>query len=291
MPRSLETKGLWNSIKEGDHAPDRLRQLITFEDTKSIQGICRVMVRTHLNRTGIGRVSRKTDKTRGNTDKTLSPRVLGPFETAFNPKTLVAWPSLVDAWLDFAHTPEGQGLFDDCDLRSLEKLRDLPREALNDRGQCRDLNIHDNWRQLVRGVHSGLNYLARDEFDATLVWERVNKASQSVEGIDALISEFSQVEGYGRALAGSFLADLGGEQFVKTDTHVKAGVAAFLHLDKAKVFDRHAFLVIQNTAKELGITPRAVDKIMYLGGSGNWYLLGQRQENEFLQLLRRIGHR
>jgi hypothetical protein len=127
------------------------------------------------------------------------------------------------------------------------------------------------------------------------VWARINEASQSPDSVQKLILEVkTYVREYGQALAGSFLADLGGEQFVKTDTHVKGAVSAFL--DTEQVDDRRAFEVIRKAAEKHGITPRAIDKIMYLGGSGKWYLLGfqdglqQRStKSEFLERLRRAG--
>jgi hypothetical protein len=86
----------------------------------------------------------------------------------------------------------------------------------------------------------------------------------------------TNIREYGTALAGSFLADLGSDHFVKIDTHVKDAVAAWLLKDKEKVRNSEAFGMIRDTALKHKIAPRSIDKIMYLGGSGRWYLGGLR---------------
>jgi hypothetical protein len=303
MPLRIETQGLRDLIRQGNHSPRRLREFMAFEDTKSIQGICRVMVRTHLNRSGLGFVSRGEKK---DTDKSLSRRVLGPFETDFKPTELVEWNGLLTAWLDFAQAciergdvaPKGEALFSECDIRSLVNLEKLAPDERADRRKWNH-EIHNNWGRLVLGVHSGLNYLNRFYgLKADRLWSRIKEASQSVEGVEALMMEVQRnIREYGTALAGSFLADLGSDRFVKIDTHVKDAVAACLQKDKEQVRNSEAFEIIRNTALEHKIAPRSIDKIMYLGGSGRWYLVDLRNsqppkaKREFLDCLRRFSSR
>jgi hypothetical protein len=165
MPLRIDTEGLWDLIPEGNHSSRRLREFMVFEHTQSIQGICRVMVRTHLNRNGLGFVSRG-EKT--NADKTLSRRVLGPFESDFKPTELVDWDRLLKTWLHFAQgciergdvAPNGEALFSERDIHSLVNLEKLSPEGAANRRKW-DHQIHNNWARLVLGVHSGLNYLNR----------------------------------------------------------------------------------------------------------------------------------
>jgi hypothetical protein len=151
MPLRIDTEGLWESILEGNHSPRHLRGFMSFEDTQSIRGICRVMVRTHLNRSGLGFVSRgeKTDA-----DKTLSRRVLGPFASGFEPTELLEWNRLLNTWLQFAQgcieqgdlAPNGEALFSELDIRSLKNLKTrLKKRPIVGNGTIEFITTGDDW--------------------------------------------------------------------------------------------------------------------------------------------------
>jgi len=263
-----------------------------FEPTRSIQGIFRVMVRTHLNRNGIGFVSRSEGDLRNSKGKTLSPRVLGPFDDNCNPVQLSEWSALLDAWLLYADRCPYPQLFNNEDPRSIEKLKSIdPKVYYNAKEWKNKYDIHNNWANLALGVYDGLNYLNQFyEFDPHRLWSRIDSASQSYEGVDKLIEEVeTNIRGYGSTLAGSFLADLGSAQFIKTDAHVMDSVAELLKV--RSVTKQTAFSVVRELAHRHTLSPRAMDKMMYLGCSGNWYLVGrehkgqQAAKKEFLNIL------
>jgi hypothetical protein len=290
----VNTEGLRSALIRRSGA-NELREFITFEDTHSIQGICRVMARTHLNRIGVGFVSR------GETDKTQAKRVLGLFPYNRNPHDLVGWQALISAWVEFAEKSindnssfsNESSRFNCEDLISLKNLSKLPPEKIYDAKN--HPGIHNNWAKVVVGVHTGLEYLSRYYgLDANRLWKKIDEASMSIQGVKNLTEEAArEITEYGQALAGNFFADLGGERFVKVDVHVRDSITAFL---KKKVSDDVAFEIIQRTSEVHGITPRAVDKIMYLACSSNLYLIGyrpppdvqQKQKERFLNFLRSL---
>lgn len=295
MHQYVNKEGLYSALIHRSGASE-LREFITFENTRSIQGICRVMARNHLNRSGVGFVSR------GETDKTQAKRVLGLFPYNCNPHNLVGWKALTSAWVEFAERSiddnsflgNKSARFDHADIISLTNLSKLPPEKI-----CTAKNnpeiIHNNWAKVVVGVHTGLEYLSKFYgLDANRLWNKIDEASMSIQGTKELMKEAEkEITEYGQALAGNFFADLGGERFVKVDVHVRDSIAAFLKKKPNEVSDNLAFEIIQRTSVVNGITPRAIDKIMYLAGSANLYLIDyrlskgrQEQKNKFLNFLR-----
>ena len=93
---------------------------------------------------------------------------------------------------------------------------------------------------------------------------------------------------YGYALAGSLFGDLGSPHFVKDDTHVREGINVIfkgLNNPEARV------KALIESAHNIGVHPRVLDKILYLGGSGNLYLIGIKlkiSKAKFLQKLNEI---
>jgi hypothetical protein len=289
MPLHVDYNGLRNALLT--HG-EELRQFIVFENTRIIQGICRVMVRTHLNRQGIGYVSR------GENNKTQARRVLGLFHSDFNPELLVGWNALLNAWIKFGKESidKGDALFNTVDIESLTNLSNIDPQQLGNATHIQ--GVHNNWAKIVLGVYSGLNYLSCTYgLDADRIWQRIDAASQSSQGVRQLMNEAAlNVNQYGKALASSFFADLGGAQFIKADVHVKSAIAAFLKIDAQKVTDNLAFDMLHETADRYDVSPRAIDKIMYLGGSANLYFFGapptrkqqQSQKTRFLCDLRHV---
>jgi len=294
MPIKVDKVAMTRALQDGETL-QQLRQYISFEDTKTAAGICRVMVRTHLNRSGINFVSR------GFSSKTLAERVMVTFPVGLDPRRLVTWKALTSNWLEFAKIARGQGtrdekgkvLFSDEDIASLERLSEIEGESYR---SARDTaGIHNNWARLVTGVYTGMTYLEkRHGFDADRVWEGINEASKSAKTARNLVKEASRsIDEYGPTLAGSFFADLGASRFVKDDVHVVASIAAMMGVDTRDVRSEFAFNVMQNSADVHGVTPRAVDKVMYLACSTNLYLFNFRldqsqaglEKSKFLQFL------
>ena len=79
------------------------------------------------------------------------------------------------------------------------------------------------------------------------------------------------IPGYGYALAGSFLADLGGSSFVKDDTHVEDCMTA---ISKNLNTPEKRVEAVIKSAKAFNTEPRFIDKVMYIAGSGNLPLIG-----------------
>ena len=291
MPIRIQEGEIHNVLQQGSADAATLRACILFEDTRTIEGICRVMARTQLNRSGVGYVSR------GEKPKTLTRRVLGLFEQSDDLRRLIDWEPLLDHWLAFAEASRQRGdrtcggeiLFSDCDITALRLLREDPTT-------CRLRGAHDNWIKVVTGIHSGFKYLSSEPFGfrAENVWARMDDAAGSFESIKTLLSEAShEVEQFGMALAGSFFADLGHHDFVKTDVHVVDSVAAYLRKDR--ISEREALKFVFEAAAASDMSPRALDKLLYIGGSGKFYLVGinasqpKDQKRAFLHHLRSCG--
>lgn len=271
MPWSVNYESIRKSLLEQGAG---LRQHITFENTQTIQGICRVMVRTHLNRQGVSYVSRR-ELSNPDINRTQVQRVLGLFSGEFEPDLFLDWHSLLSKWITFgleSRRDSGDAIFSEMDIHSLKQLANLDSNRLSEAKRMK--SIHNNWAKVVLGIHSGMNYLhSFYGLNADRVWERINEASQSPQGVRALMREAQlHVKEYGPALAGSFFADLGGKSFIKADVHVKDAIGAVFDIDSKKVADDFAFDVLQKTAEKYNVSPRAVDKVMYLAGSANLYL-------------------
>lgn len=294
MPIRVNTLGLTRALSEGKTA-NQLREFLTLEKTETAQGIARVLVRTHLNRTGINFVSR------GATEKTLSERVMGlfPEDENFELEELSTWTGLTQKWLAFANksleeeNSEGNAkrLFEEDDLKSLRLLSNLNEE--NYRSCLQDKSIHNNWAKLLTGVYSGLKHL-NDEYghDPDRIWEAIDEASQTVDGVKDLIeSTRKEVDQFGEALAGSFFADLGAAQFIKTDVHVVDSVVAFTGRSQHWAKQGGAFDLLHRSAKAHGVTPRAIDKLMYISCSSNLYLFDYANDDKdkFMKFLKEKG--
>lgn len=294
MPLDVDSEKMTDALRQGASVSD-LRKFITFENTDSISGICRVMVRTHLNRSGINYVSR------GFAKKTKAKRVMGLFPVGFDPTPLVSWEGLTSAWLAFAtdekheHVKDepGKALFSKVDIDSLKRLSEVKFVDLE--SLKKDSLIHNNWARLLAGVHTGLKHLD-DQYalDRTRVWEQIKEASTCADGVHQLIKKTSKsIVEYGPTLAGSFFADLGGASFVKDDVHVRDSIAAFAGKTAGEVKGKYAFDVIQKSAAHFKVTARAIDKVMYLACSGNFYLFdfklekpeAQKYKKQFICLL------
>ncbi|MFA4910387.1 MAG: hypothetical protein WC649_05020 [Desulfobacteria bacterium] len=273
-----QLKDIREKIVKGDKLDDVCKELY-LENTKSKRGMFRVLARTHLNRSGINHVSM------GHFDKTSCPRILNFIDTIdLEQDAEKIQRELIANWLKFAENHRGtefsnEGLdYNDKAYHALKTLNDASGREIN----CnlmetnvtapklsKELEIDLGWCRIVSGIMTGLNYLNFREWD---LYDQVSKTDLSYENIHKLIKECQKnVSEYGYALAGSFLADLGGPSFVKDDTHVKACMYAIS--DNLDTPEKRVKAVIES-AHSVGVQPRILDKIMYIAGSGNLYLIG-----------------
>ncbi|MDN7135348.1 hypothetical protein [Pseudidiomarina terrestris] len=254
---------------------DEVEDKLTFEPTKTIRGVIRVMVRTHLNRQGVGHVSR------GSADKTLAKRVLLPFENDFDYQKMLDHDYFAEQWEEAleAHPAE----YDEIDRQSIAGLRKLRGGQRTNARVAKHLGIHDNWAKVFTGIYSGLQFLDNNyHFNAEALWSDMNACENDIEATKRLVKKVQTgIHQYGEALAGSFLADLGHAGFVKPDTHVISSVAAMC--GRESVPSQSAVDYVYKLAETLSMEPRAVDKLFYLGCSGKLYLynLGMKNPRQF----------
>ena len=130
-----------------------------------------------------------------------------------------------------------------------------------------------------------MQYLQTNDWNT---FEQANRNSLSYKEIHKLTKDYQQnICEYGYALSGSFLADLGSPFFVKDDTHVRSCMIALGHIG---TIEERVESVIR-FANELNISPRILDKLMYIACSGNLYLLGiklphaRKSKEEFISYL------
>lgn len=261
-----------------------IKPKIPLEDASTHKGMFRVLVRTRMNSSGINNVSR------GNSDggKTLSPRILNFTETLdldhqYTPEELVS------EWLKYAKSVAVNATagaeYEDRDIAALGRLKyaldqkncdedirlRLSPYKLNERfNSGKEINGFYGWVAIVATVATGLRFLQGNR------WRIYAEATQNPrldhDHVNALINTVKRrVLGFQYALAGSYLADMGGVRFVKDDTHVRAfGVASDPALRDARA--RVQFVFTQ--AEKCGVSPRALDKLMYMAGSGHMPLIG-----------------
>jgi|SaaInlV_120m_DNA_4_1040238.scaffolds.fasta_scaffold06601_1 hypothetical protein len=261
---------------------DEVAKATTLEDTSSKKGMLRVMVRTHLNRSGISDVSK------GYKDKTRSPRILNFIDTIspeINPRE--SQIKLINNWFEFAinerNNKDASLQYDDDAIDSLKalkeaysnnKIQDIFKYNTADKlykelHQKNKIDHRLNWYRIILGIFSGLNYLNSRNWD---LYEQATKENLSYREVDALIQKTQKViPGYGYALAGSFLADLGGSSFVKDDTHVEDCMTA---ISKNLNTPEKRVEAVIKSAKAFNTEPRFIDKVMYIAGSGNLPLIG-----------------
>jgi hypothetical protein len=237
---------------------------LVFERTKTIRGVIRVLVRTHLNRQGIGHVSR------GSSDKTLAKRVLLPFENDFDYLRQLTPACFAECWQQAVEIYPEQ--YDRIDRASIEGLKFLTHEQLQSSKLVKQIGIHDNWAKIFTGIYTGLHFLNNEyQLDADKLWLDMDKCANDSDAAQRLVNKFQKnVHQFGKALAGSFLADLGHDGFVKPDTHVISSIAALNNTES--VSQKFAIEQVYELSKQLGLSPRLIDKIFYIGCSGKLYL-------------------
>ena len=299
MPNMNQSKleSIKNLILDGASISDLLENLV-LEESSTKRGMFRVMLRTHLNRAGINDVSM------GGDNKTLSPRVLEPFESLdfdSSIRDLSAQITVLEKFEQYASAhravPDDARRFSESAYSSVVCITNFAR-AENDllryssaRSLVKDSGCSLNWARFLLGVLTGLMFLQQAN------WSPYNDANDSELDAAKIIELISicqsSIAEYGTALAGSFYADLGGGRFVKDDTHVRMCVEALGIVNRGP--EQRVAWVIEE-ADRLGVAPRILDKIFYTAGSGKLNLVGVEFENpraakrEFIDFLSKLSH-
>lgn len=299
MSKMVETEkyDIKQQIIEGNNLENIISN-IKFEDTNTKEGMRRVMARTHLNRSGMNHVSM------GHHEKTLSPRVLDFVDSLpIDIDSTSDQNTILEEWYKYAlsnsiRSETSEALFhDERAIKTLEYILtecstnnynllsgNLSAPATVKLFRAKGIDVDLGWTRIILGVLSGLSYLKKRNWD---VYKLGNTQPLSYGEIDAYTKNCQEnIVEYGYALAGSFFADLGSKYFVKDDTHVRA----FTQILSGEINSpKKRVQTVIESAFHFNLAPRVIDKLMYLGGSGNFYLAGvkitnsQEMKNNYLK--------
>jgi hypothetical protein len=176
---------------------------------------------------------------------------------------------LCDHYLKVAH--DCRGIFPQKDVDSFTRSQKLGNKLLSIKAtEASDFGIMQGWLKVLKGMSSGISYLKGFNMDAGKFLAHVSSASTTYQGTLSLLKEYRTIPEVGKALAPNFFGDLGFKEFCKPDTHVCKIVSGIDKKDynEQQVFDRMIVL-----SKNSGVAPRQLDKVFYLAGSGNFYLV------------------
>jgi len=273
-------------LLESNSCEEDVQRAIKFENVATLAGRLRVLVRTHLNRSGINHISQ------GYWEKTLSPRILNFTDSLSLDVDLAAIQNTLPVrWLEFAQMhQDGTDKSRYHDARALRTLGTLCSrqdelfrfiETSPGKPSAPKLvqkfgtsNIDLGWCRIMLGVMSGLKFLKETHTDVLRIISRDTLAYKEIHQLTKDCQ--NNISEYGYALAASFLADMGSAFFVKDDTHVRDCMSALY--PGMRTAESRVERVIHE-ANLIGLTPRALDKLMYLPCSGNLYLLGLKLQN------------
>lgn len=270
---------------QNDRPIEEASRLLSFECTRSMAGIARVLARTHINSQGVGRVRR------GARWPVQSYRVLGLFDEIHDSDSLRRWfdhRELMADWLMLARNNQDTATDEDRrfaqeDIEALNRLLNLtPEEARNRRLPLREKlgAIGENWGRVALGLHTGLLYLnQRFDFDSVAVWDAVDSATDAHSVEQLCLDAARHITHFGAALAPSFFADLGSTEFVKPDVHVIDSVSAALNL-ATEANPALAIATVRRIATQVGCSPRRIDKLMYFACSGKFFLAGMELDKK-----------
>lgn len=146
------------------------------------------------------------------------------------------------------------------------------------------------WPQFCQSVIESAHFLKSFE-TADKFYEWADFFANDTKAKPALPLMISiEISGIGFPLACDFLKELGFVEYGKPDVHLKDIFKALNIIDpneKSVIKQDYATLkVIDRIAKENKETPYAVDKVFWLIGSGNFYLIGKsigRQKQKFIE--------
>ncbi len=260
---------------------ERLAHAVEFEDLTDFGGILRVFARTLLNRAGISDILRGQAAPDAGLRRHIIPRVsrvLDAMTAALDHQDLTNYDTLLAVIEAAAMThvdQDGPQGFLAQDLSTIEALRregvGTTAQAVGDVAQLCGLQ---GWVKWTRGLYSGIRWLSEvsemdlERFRAT-VQASIDGAEGGPLGLGGDLA--GSVQEMGLALAMSFFGDLGNPQFAKPDRHVVRALRAY---DGARLSARQAFERLVLHSNQAGVSPRELDKVLYLAGSGNFYLTG-----------------
>lgn len=137
-----------------------------------------------------------------------------------------------------------------------------------------DIDVKQNyWVIFSKGALDSASFLSAFSTADELAKEFSHFAESETfcAGLPMLLA--SEIHGYGFPLACDFLKECGWTQYSKADVHTKK---ILQHLGLSDGTDYETFKAMQIIAKHVDQTPYAVDKHIWLIGSGDLYNQGQR---------------
>ena len=167
-------------------------------------------------------------------------------------------------------------------------LKDI-KERLNPSGQFRT-TTKSLWTQFAQAVIDSAHFLK--SFDsAENFYEWANFFASDIRAKPALPLMISiEITGIGFPLACDFLKELGYVEYGKPDVHLKDIFKALKiidHNERNAIKQDYATLkAIDRIANSNNVTSYAVDKVFWLIGSGNFYVIGKnigRQKQNFIE--------
>ena len=210
-----EKDDIKRQIIDGDSLENIIAN-IRFESTSTKEGMRRVMVRTHLNRSGMNHVSM------GHYEKTLSPRILNFVDSlAIDLDITKDQNEILKQWHEYALRNSIRSETSDAlihDERAIKTLESMVTECsknnynlLSDNlsapatvklFRAKGLDVDLGWTRIILGVLSGISYLKKRNWD---VYTLGNTQPLSYNEIHAYTKSCQeQIVEYGYALAGSF---------------------------------------------------------------------------------------
>lgn len=136
-------------------------------------------------------------------------------------------------------------------------------------------NSQNLWVQYARTVVSAAEFLQKfDDLEAFSSFvEPFYTTEYTRVSLPLLLSE--EIDGFGFALACSFLKENGYPEFIKSDVHIKGMFRALGLSDVGSEFD--VFIDVIRFSQRIDELPYRVDKLFWLVGSGRFYL----EEDDF----------
>jgi len=258
---------IFRAIIRGENC-EQVSKLLAFEDVSTLLGVYRVHCRNLLNRQGI------SDVKKGGSNPTKNPMMLAFLDSltdsiwhGFDRSAL-----LCDRFLEVA-SRSSAGVFSQDDIDSFNNARQLGdglfATSTADAGRY---GIKQGWLKVLKGMCGGVNYLKRFNMDVGQFHEHISQACKTYRGTISLLNEYRTIPEVGEALAPNFFGDLGYKEFCKPDVHVCAVING---LEGTNYNEQHVFERMLLLAQESSVPPRQLDKVFYLVGSGNFYLVGK----------------
>lgn len=145
------------------------------------------------------------------------------------------------------------------------------------------------WIKYCKTIKSAANFFVKFPSHKEF-YEFINQFLNSKETRPFLPMKFKfEIFGIGFALACDFLKELGYDEFSKPDTHTKDILfqTGFLNDIRQNSLEADYFTIlkIEEIAKLNKVTPYEIDKILWLIGSGKFYLSGKKIENRKLEFI------